>query len=210
MRGAGARRGEVENVPDSRSRTRLAPHARRALIIERATELIAEGGYNTFTLLRLAEACEMTRRGIDHYFGSREEILIAVLQYRDELDIESLSPHGTPDGESSTWAVLDDVVRRNITQPEIVRLYAILNAESIDPSHPAHRYFLERERAAKVTVANAARGWHENPEEFAAHVLALMDGLQVQWLREPQLDLLRLWQRAGDSLSREQVSLDLN
>jgi AcrR family transcriptional regulator len=195
-------------VADSRSRTRLAPEARRALIIERATELIAEGGYNTFTLLRLAEACEMTRRGIDHYFGSREEILIAVLQHRDEVDSAILSSRGRPDGEAGTWALLDDVVRRNVTQPEIVRLYAILNAESIDPSHPAHQYFLTRSRQARATIADAARGWHEDPEDFAAHVLGLMDGLQVQWLREPHLDLLGLWQRAGDSLSRERTRVD--
>jgi AcrR family transcriptional regulator len=207
MRVGGARCREVDHVADSRSRTRLAPQARRALIIERATELIAEGGYNTFTLLGLAEACEMTRRGIDHYFTSREEILIAVLQHRDELDVASLSSHGTPDGEAGTWALLDDVVRRNITQPEIVRLYAILNAESIEPSHPAHHYFLERGREAKATIADAARGWHDNPEDFAAHVLGLMDGLQIQWLREPQLDLLRLWMHAGDSLGRERVSV---
>lgn len=192
-------------VTKTQPRTRLPPAVRRAMIIEKATALISERGFNAFTLLGLAEACDMTRRGLDHYFASREEILIAVLRHRDEMDAAALglSRMDEPRDEESTWRYLDEAVRRNATQPEIVRLYTVLGAESLNVDHPAHDYFLERTLSTKRAFAASISAWHPHPEVFATEVLAYLDGLQIQWLREPHLDLFSLWREAGALLHRE-------
>ncbi|QHC72678.1 TetR/AcrR family transcriptional regulator [Rathayibacter sp. VKM Ac-2805] len=185
------------------SRTRLAPEVRRAMIVERATTLISERGFNAFTLLGLAEACGMTRRGLDHYFGSRDEILIAVLRHRDSEDIALLGDTGAPRDREATWRALDDAVRRNASQREIVRLYTVLGSESLDPAHPAHDYFQERARSARKTFVESIECWHPRPEAFATVVLALLDGVQISWLRDPALDLFELWRDAGSLLDRD-------
>ena len=194
-----------EALRERQPRTRLAPEVRRAMIIEQATTLISERGFSAFTLLGLAEACGMTRRGLDHYFASREEILIAVLRHRDEVDAAFL---GLGEGEISlnregTWRALDEAVRRNASQREIVRLYTVLGAESLNPEHPAHGNFLERALAVRRAVAAAIGSWHPNPERFAIEVIAVLDGLQISWLREPHLDLFELWRDAGALLDRD-------
>jgi hypothetical protein len=84
------------------------------------------------------------------------------------------------------------LVRRNARQPEIVRLYTVLNGESLDPAHPAHEYFLTRERWALDLFASAARG--SGGEQQALQVLAAMDGLQLRWLRDLDgIDLVAEW-----------------
>lgn len=201
---------QEKSVPDidpmTRPRTRLAPEVRRAMIIERATTLISERGFNAFTLLGLAEACGMTRRGLDHYFASREEILIAVLRHRDEVDSAILGVQmDAPLDRDGAWRVLDEAVRRNASQREIVRLYTVLGAESLNPEHPAHAYFLERAQTARKAVAASIGSWHPRPEAFAAEVMALLDGLQISWLRESNIDLFEMWRNAGALLDRGDI-----
>lgn len=175
------------------------------MIIEQATTLISERGFGAFTLLGLAEACGMTRRGLDHYFTSREEILIAVLRHRDEVDVAvlGLGEMGAALDRESAWRALDETVRRNASQREIVRLYTVLGAESLNPEHPAHGYFLERTLTVRRAVAAAIGSWHPRPEDFAIEVIAILDGLQISWLREPHLDLFDLWREAGPLLNRD-------
>ncbi|KQR23835.1 hypothetical protein ASF79_00810 [Agreia sp. Leaf335] len=178
------------------------------MIIEQATTVISERGFNAFTLLGLAEACGMTRRGLDHYFASREEILIAVLRHRDEVDAAFL---GLGEREISLdregmWRALDEAVRRNASQREIVQLYTVLGAESLNPEHPAHGYFLERALTARKAFASSIGSWHPNPEKFAIEVIAVLDGLQISWLREPHLDLFELWRSAGALLDRDSTA----
>lgn len=185
-------------------RTRLGPAERQAHIVEVATRQIGERGFNAFTLSRLAEECGLTRAGIDHHFGSKEAVLVEVLRHRDELDQRAIFGSRTPSDldEPMVWTVLDDLVQRNIGQPEIVRLYTILDAEALDPEHPAHNFFIERTQKSRQMLSEAARGWHAEPDLFAVTVLGALDGLQLQWLRDPSLDLLALWRHTSAVLRR--------
>lgn len=191
-------------MTESRVRTRLVPAERRALIIDVAARQIGERGFNSFTLSRLAEECGLTRAGIEHHFASKEALLIEVLRHRDDRDQRAVFGSRAPRAvdEQAMWQLLDDLVRRNASQPEIVRLYTILGAEALDSGHPAHEYFLERTRTARLMLSEAARPWHPDPEVFAVQVLGVLDGLQLQWLRDPDLDLLGLWKGVSSALQR--------
>lgn len=87
------------------------------------------------------------------------------------------------------------MVRRNASQPEIVRLFAVLQAESLTPDHPAHAYFVARQQRIldEITALAKAAGGPAPPETTARRVMALMDGVQLQWLRSPGSDLIQLW-----------------
>ncbi|MFD2340383.1 TetR/AcrR family transcriptional regulator [Clavibacter michiganensis subsp. tessellarius] len=186
-----------------RVRTRLAPERRRELIIEAAARQVSERGYNSFTLSQLAADCGITRAGIEHHFASKEEVLVAVLRHRDETDegVMGPAPAGSVTADAA-WAALDALVRRNAERREIVRLYAILGAEALDPAHPAHAYFAERAVEARRWIAALASAWHPDPDDFAVEVLAILDGLQLQWLRDPALDLAGLWESVAVTLDR--------
>ena len=74
-----------------------------------------------------------------------------------------------------------------------MRLFTILAAESVDADHPAHDWFLERYRERRsILVDRLADEQREgrvdadlDPEMLAPQILAMFDGLQIQWLLDP-------------------------
>ncbi|WP_369054818.1 TetR/AcrR family transcriptional regulator [Kineococcus terrestris] len=197
----------------TRPRVRMSAEQRRRQVLEAATALIAEHGYRGLAVQDVADACGLTLGGLLHHFGSKSGLLTAVLEHRDEQDHRSLAEHlgaaAHPDppaagaGDDLPEPTLAElcaaIVRRNAGQREIVRLYAVLEVESLAPEHPAHRFFAERQRR---TLDHLTRLAPPGPDarDLARHVLALMDGLQVQWLRDPEVDLVSAWRRTAQQV----------
>lgn len=102
----------------------------------------------------------------------------------------------SPAFEQLTLAQACEVlVAYNARNPEKVRLYSILNAEALDASHPAYTWLKKRERITLDMLERLAAKETGNPRDCARMVLALMDGLQLQWLRDAEhLDFERMWQ----------------
>ncbi|HEY0187732.1 MAG TPA: helix-turn-helix domain-containing protein [Cellulomonas sp.] len=200
-----------------RHRTRLPAEDRRRQIIDAATSVIAQRGFWGLSVLDVADACGLTVNGVLHHVGSKDGLLVAVLDHRDRADVRALAEIlGLPfptDGWSpedlSTAAgrhgiglaeICAAVVRRNAGQPEIVRLYSVLEAESMSPDHPAHAYFTDRQSRTLDGFARLAPAGAD-ATALARHLLALMDGLQLQWLRDPAMDLVAAWaQVAAEAL----------
>jgi hypothetical protein len=77
-----------------------------------------------------------------------------------------------------------------VRHPGIVDVYARLAAEAVAADHPAHDYFERHYRMArryavdslKVLAARDELRPGVDPELAGLSLVALMDGLQVQWL----------------------------
>jgi hypothetical protein len=77
----------------------------------------------------------------------------------------------------------------------------VLAAESLDPAHPAHAYFVRRQKLAAAAYAALAESLTDRPELLARQIMAMMDGLQIQWLRDPEAtDLVTEWEAAAETL----------
>jgi AcrR family transcriptional regulator len=169
--------------------------ARRAAIIEVATDLFGRAGYRGATMLQIAAACGISRAGLLHHFPTKESLLAAVLSERDRIDRDRLvrDPIAAHDGLAAL-ADLISLVQRNSTIPAIVNLFAVLSAEAGDPSHPAHAYFVDRYETARSELQQTLMGIRDrgllapgvDPGSLAIELIALMDGLQVQWLLAPE------------------------
>ncbi|MYW06788.1 TetR family transcriptional regulator [Streptomyces sp. SID2563] len=168
----------------------------RARILDSAAELFARSGFLAVSLRDIAAHAGLTHAGVLHHFPGKEALLLDVLSRRDELDARRLFPAvldpGEPEPEpAERLRLLLDVVDRNARTPGLVALYAKLSAEASDPDHPAHLYFvrryqvLRRELTGLLAELFAAGGVREDPAAVAQQLLALMDGLQTQWLLEP-------------------------
>ncbi|WP_330454601.1 MULTISPECIES: helix-turn-helix domain-containing protein [unclassified Streptomyces] len=186
--------------------TDLAPEAPRRLskgertrarILDSATELFARSGYLAVSLRDIAAHAGLTHAGLLHHFPGKEALLLDVLSLRDELDGRRLFPGvlapGDPEPEpAERLRLLLEVVTRNAGTPGLVALYAKLSAEASDPEHPAHPYFvhryqvLRRETTGLLAELFAAADARDDPAAAAQQLLALMDGLQTQWLLEPE------------------------
>ncbi|MCA2219172.1 TetR/AcrR family transcriptional regulator [Jidongwangia harbinensis] len=180
-------------------RRRLPPAVRREEILAASTGLIAASGFNGVSLGAFAAASGMTKAGLLHHFPSREHLLIAVLERRDELDVAAVlgSSEPAPDA-AATRAVIGRLVRRNLRQRSIVQLYTVLSAEALDPAHPAHDYFRRRLESSRDLLAGRLFGWHPRPGVAAVELLAFLDGLQLNWLRDPGIDVIAQWEAFAD------------
>ena len=195
---------------DGARRQRLLPADRRTQIIEAATRLIGQRGFWGVSVHDIAAACGITDAGLLHHFGTKDGLLIAVLERRDKVDDDSLAARLGVDPDSLDESVRTlplaevcaAVVARNAEQPEIVRLYSVLNAESLTPAHPAHDYFIAREARVIAFFGSAVSDLHPDSTVRGRQVIAMMDGLQLRWLRDPDhVDLFTEWSALFGRLS---------
>ena len=164
--------------------------ARRAEIIERASEAFSASGFHGASLREIASAVGLTQPGLIHHFGSKDALLSAVLEHKDVSSVESFDTE-------HVLTALRDLVDQNLTKPGLIKLYTTLTAESINPSHPAHEYFTNRYEQARALFSRLMRQAQKS-EEIAPQVdaktlgvllVAVMDGLQLQWLHDDEVDV---------------------
>lgn len=173
--------------------------AKRAEILAVALDVVAELGTRKASNREIATRVGLTQAGLMHYFSTREELFLEVLRARDERDHEQFSPPGRGiDG-------FLDVIAHNASVPGLVRLYVEYSAEATIEGHPARAFFEERFAWVRTLIADAVA--HDQAAErmgpdvdvpyVADLVIAAADGLQVQWLLDPSIDmadrLARLW-----------------
>ena len=166
--------------------------ARREEIVRAATEIFGSRGYKAGPLTEIAEQVGMTHAGILHHFGSKQRLLLEVLSYRDASDVADLEGKHIPDG-IELFRHLVRTAFANARRAGIVQAYAVLSAESVTDDHPARSYFEARYRQLRGEVAHAfavvcaERGVSSQATvaHASASILAVMDGLQVQWLLDP-------------------------
>lgn len=164
--------------------------AKREEILEAALTVVAEHGYRKASVREIADAAGLSAAGLLHYFGSKEELFVAILRARDERDEQEYA------GEDIVQAFLA-VTRHNASVPGLVQLYAQLAAEAGDPEHPAHAYFRERTtRVEGFTLAQVAADQRSgllradlDPAWIVRTLHALADGLQSAWMLDPTLDM---------------------
>ena len=208
----------AEGAPSyRRDRPRMPAAERRRQIIDISSVLIAERGFWGMSMQDVADRCGLTVPGVLRHVGSKVGLLIAVLEHRDVEDARSLraqlgvGEHEVPDEWSAGGPDGVDLrqlcaatMRRNAEQPEFVLLFTVLEAESLTPTHPAHPYFVQRQEQAIAAFASLARDISDHPESLARHIVAMMDGLQIQWLRAPDaVDLVQEWEAAAEVLFAE-------
>jgi AcrR family transcriptional regulator len=170
--------------------------ARQREILAAATAVFAEGGYRGGSLRDVAKSIGVTPGAILHHFGSKEQLLVAVLDDRDEHSrdtVEGFLEH------NDTVGSLRAIVADNESKPGLMRLYTTLAAEAVSPEHPAHTYFAERYSRLSAFIADGldregftAPGGETNLA-IAALVLATMDGLQLQWLMAPDFPMSEMF-----------------
>nr|WP_157311375.1 TetR/AcrR family transcriptional regulator [Microbacterium sp. MAH-37] len=158
-----------------------------------AVETFGAKGSANGTLADIAQQVGMTHAGVLHHFGSKENLLLEVLEYRDRTDVEGLAEKHIPGGPD-LFLHLVRTAFLNAQRPGIVQVFTVLSAESVTEDHPARRYFEERYAMLRRDVHGAFRELcaQEGVTDLgaidmaAASILAVMDGLQLQWLLDPK------------------------
>ncbi|MDY7101421.1 MAG: TetR/AcrR family transcriptional regulator [Actinomycetota bacterium] len=174
---------------------RRGPYAKsravRETILSAALDVVAVRGFSDATVAEIAEAVEMSKAGVLHHFGSRDELFAAVLEHRDERNNEL---HKHNDAVDAMFAVID----HNTDVPGLVALFSAFTAGGAagSPASAAHRFTAERYDRIVAQLADAIAhrpGWcdrpHDDAVEAARLLIAATDGLQTQWLVNRSVDM---------------------
>jgi AcrR family transcriptional regulator len=167
---------------------------RRRSIVEAAHAVFAERGYHAGSFQEIADRVGMSQTGLLHYFPTKSELLLAVLHRRDEISVDAAHASAAspaPDG------LVESVVgraRANESLPGVIELYTVLCAESTTEGHPARSYFVGRFGEMRAGYAAELRALQAegrvrpgiDPDRAAASLVGLWDGIQLQWLLEPE------------------------
>lgn len=162
--------------------------AKREEILDAALELFAHHGYDRTSVREIARQVGLTQAGLLHHFSSKEELFTEVLRRRDLRSVQ-----GYDDGRHTVEGLIE-VVRHNAEQGGLVRLYVAMSAESTAEDSPAREFFHDRYRDLEADVATDVRRKQEAgelspdlvPETVASLLIAAADGLQLQWLLDPE------------------------
>ncbi|MFJ2980618.1 MULTISPECIES: TetR/AcrR family transcriptional regulator [unclassified Curtobacterium] len=166
--------------------------AKREEILTTALDLVASQGFRRTSIKDIADAVGLTQAGLLHYFDSKDELWVEILRRRDEIDLQH-DWHA-----SDPAALLAAIVRHNAEVPGLVQMFVNLSAAAAtDPEHPAHEYFRERYERSRRDLSSDFRAMQEDGrlrvdvdvEELTSVLLAVSDGMQIQWLFDPSRDM---------------------
>lgn len=178
--------------------------AKREEILEIALDLFARKSYDRVSVREIAREAGLSQAGLLHHFSSKEELFLEVLRRRDDRSTDpAVDPVHSVDR-------LIEAVERNAGEPGLVRLFVSMSAESTEEGSLAREFFESRYRYLRDKFAADVRqhqkqgemSSHLDPDDVASLLIAVADGLQLQWLLEPdRVDMGRLlqllWQTLG-------------
>lgn len=167
--------------------------ARRQEILDRAIEVFRERGADGTSLRRIAEAIGVSHAALLHYFDSREQLLVAVYAHAEATRAAA----GALDRSPGVERMVDAAIA-NVEVPGLVQLYSTLVAAALESSSEVSRdYFSARFERLRAELTTSFRAQQQDgrirddvpAEHLAALVIAASDGLQIQWLLNPSVEL---------------------
>jgi AcrR family transcriptional regulator len=164
--------------------------AKREEILDAALEIFSRHGYDRTSVREIARATGLSQAGLLHYFTNKEELFTEVLRRRDERNQQL---YDARQGKPVSPEGLVSIVRHNVEEPGLVRLYVTMSAESTDVDSQARAFFVGRYETLRAKIADGVRDMQRegtlagdlDADVVASLLIAAADGLQVQWLLDP-------------------------
>ena len=158
--------------------------ARRQAIVDAAVTLFATNGYRGTSVAAVADAAGVTDAGVLYHFRTKADLLLAVLLAHDERYAAMF--RDAVDDELQRVRTWGEVMERDV---DLTALLVTLSAEHLRDSSATKAYFRARYDVVRRTYAamfeSAASAGiirdDVDPEAEAIHLVALMDGLRLQW-----------------------------
>jgi len=175
---------------------------RRREVLEAAADIFGQYGYAGGSLRQIAEQVGVTPTALLRLFGTKENLLIAVLEYWGEESAKAaLSEEGgLRKSGLAFFKSMESAMEYHTTHRGLLELFLTLTIEATDPAHPARQFITRRYEAliaqATVALAEAERTGEVRPftaaerEHEVRQLFAIMDGIEIQWLLDPTVDLV--------------------
>ncbi|MFI1354631.1 TetR/AcrR family transcriptional regulator [Streptomyces sp. NPDC020898] len=164
--------------------------ARREEILGAALEVFAERGYRRASIDAVAERAGLTRQGVLHYFPSKKRLLHALVRRREDLAREHLAA-GHLDKDLPN--LVAEVVAYDHQNAGLVQIHSVLVAEGIIGDDVAHAFCHDHYRSIQDNAAAHLGKLYGDrlpsgltPRAAASALVAMLDGMQLQWLLDDE------------------------
>ncbi|TJZ59056.1 TetR family transcriptional regulator [Streptomyces piniterrae] len=170
------------------TRREQTSHESSERILKAAAELFAEKGYRQTTFADVAERSGISRGSIPWHFGSKEGLLLAVLERSVSLIGAGLTEPDEPEEPAAGFDRLVAGAQALLEMPT-TKLFVTLLVEALEPGSPIHGRYVE----IHDTLRGHCRRWLEQlplPPGLSADALAVTIsgagiGIHQQWLLAP-------------------------
>lgn len=169
---------------------------RREQILAAAIKVFGENGYAGGSIRSIAERVGVTHASLLQHFGTKEGLLMAVLE---EWDRQTVADSLTDVTGLNYFRQLPDVMKKHLGNRGLLELFTTIAAEASNPEHPAHRFIQDRYAANLATLAlnlqqaidagDAAPLTATEIRSEVRLVTAVLDGIGLQWLLDPTTDV---------------------
>lgn len=197
---------------ETSKRIRKSPQERRAEVLDAAVQLISERGFNGISIQDVADRVGISKQGVLRYVDNKDNMLAMVFNeyYGETGTPEDFFASGMPGSDSTVPlfpAYLRYLVRHNSRRRMMVQLFTVLSAESLNPEHPLHDEFTARmddiwENYSQYPwlIPPQLGSWKSSMRPVVRKAMEIMDGVQLWWLREPEVDLCKEWAQMENML----------
>ena len=123
---------------------------RREQIIGAATAVFAEYGYAGGSVRTIADRIGVSPASLLQHFGSKEGLLMAVLEDWDRRTVDAQLTDVTG---LDYFHRLPEVMAANVSNRGLLELFITMSAEASSPTHPAHAFIQRRYTDNLATLA---------------------------------------------------------
>lgn len=167
---------------------------RRTALLDAATVIFGRDGYTSASMRDVAALAGITTVGLLHHFPSKEALLAALLERRDQRVTSRFHELTFDLTLGGFLKFLKQSMGFSVENAAECQASLLMNTESLSHAHPAwswhkDRFDLTHEHARGHLTALIEAGEIRadiDVKAMAQEIFSVMDGLQIQWLRSPE------------------------
>jgi AcrR family transcriptional regulator len=181
----------------------------RELVLDAAERVMAEHGFEAATVARVVEEAGIPLSSVYHYYGSKDGILLAVMERGAERFFADLPEWDRRTGRPAQHLarIISAAIRTLERHPDFLRLLIVLAAQPPDGGGGEIQAVIGRirDRALELLRAQIGFAFGDDPDspatdQLARFALAAIDGAFVASQADPSVGLERLLEPLAPAL----------
>ena len=173
----------------------------RDLVVRAAIGLLRERALTDVTLADVAAAAAVERAAVEAEFDSMNDLVVVVIRAWNR---DRMAPLQSVAEQRGAVAFLRSIVGANLTDPALMRLMTSMVNVAGTPNHPIApllqqqwvQFHAHVQRALAHDIEVGREPSTMEPASGAEQLIALYEGLQLQSMLRPNMDLMASFDRA--------------